>query len=372
MAFLQFLNGTRDQQYEELHATASNFLGAAAEGNQIQLEDPGISPQHCQIYPSDGKYWLKDLGHGSTVIKMRRIGPNNPPDTVPLEPGTVFILGQTYVKFWAEKPAGGAGGGGGADPAALAAAQEQVSKLEAELEAARASEGQAGELQQQLDAAKQEAEEAQQRAQSLEEQLEAAKQEASETKQELAAAQGELAEAKQAAEQAQQEAEQAVEQAKQEAEQAVEQAKQEAERAVEEAKQAAEAERAESESALDAARAALSGLQAYSEVRQRDSLRSALEPSDLQAILEALAPSQALRDRLEQAVEAEVTREVLRRSEGPVVPLRGLRLAESERDLEAEIRAVKRHAEQVACARDLGLGDLEPDELQRLLTMARD
>ena len=225
MAFLQFLNGTRDQQYEELHATASNFLGAAAEGNQIQLEDPGISPQHCQIYPSDGKYWLKDLGHGSTVIKMRRIGPNNPPDTVPLEPGTVFILGQTYVKFWAEKPAGGAGGGGGADPAALAAAQEQVSKLEAELEAARASEGQAGELQQQLDAAKQEAEEAQQRAQSLEEQLEAAKQEASETKQELAAAQGELAEAKQAAEQAQQEAEQAVEQAKQEAEQAVEQAK---------------------------------------------------------------------------------------------------------------------------------------------------
>lgn len=372
MAFLQFLNGSRDQQFEELHATASNFLGSAAEGNQIQLEDPGISPQHCQIYPSDGKYWLKDLGHGSTVIKMRRIGPNNPPDTVPLEPGAVFILGQTYVKFWAEKPAGGTGGGGGADPAALTAAQEKVSALEAELEAAKASGDQAGELQQQLDAAQQEAEQAQQKAQSLEEQLSAAQQEASETKEQLESAQGELAEAKQAAEQAKQEGEQAAEQAKQDAETAIAEAKQEAEQAVEQAKQEAQQAAAESESALDAARAALSGLEAYAEVRQRDSLESALEPSDLQSILEALAPSQALRDRLEQAVEAEVTREVLRRSEGPVVPLRGLRLAASDRDLEAEIRAVKRHAEQVACARDLGLGDLEPDELQRLLTMARD
>lgn len=365
MAFLQFLSGSRDQQFEELHATASNFLGAAAEGNQIQLEDPGISPQHCQIYPSDGKYWLKDLGHGSTVIKMRRIGPNNPPDTVPLEPGAVFILGQTYVKFWAEKPAGGGEGGGGADPAALSAAQERVSALEAELEAAQASEGQVGELQQQLDAAKQAHEGTQQQLSALEEQLAEAQREAGETKQQLE-------EAQLAQQESEQEAKQAAEQAKQEAERALEEAKQEAERAIEEAKQEAERAASESEAALDAARAALSGLEAYAQVRQRDSLQIALEPGDLQAILEAIAPSQALRDRLEQAVEAEVTREVLRRSEGPVVPLRGLRLAESERDLEAEVRAVKRHAEQVACARDLGLGELEPDELQRLLTLARD
>ena len=110
MPFLQFLNGSRDQAVEELHASASLILGSGADA-QIQCSDTGVSPQHCQVYPADGKYWLRDLGAGSTVFKMRRIGPSNPPEIVPIMPGEVFILGTTYVKFWAERPPAGGGGG---------------------------------------------------------------------------------------------------------------------------------------------------------------------------------------------------------------------------------------------------------------------
>jgi hypothetical protein len=61
----------------------------------------------------------------------------------------------------------------------------------------------------------------------------------------------------------------------------------------------------------------------------------------------------------------------LRRLEGPVVPLRGFRIPGSDRDLESEVRAIRHKGEQVSAARDAGLADLEADELERLLTLAR-
>jgi DNA repair exonuclease SbcCD ATPase subunit len=414
MPFLQFLSGNRDQDVEELHATHSTYIGSGDEV-QIKLADSGVQPQHCQLYPDpsgSGRYWIKGLGQGSTVIKMRRIGPSNPPDTVQLDTGEVFILGQTYVKFWPEKPpsGGGGGGGGGADPAALAQAQKELSAAKSELESLRAGSGRAGELEAELATSKQETESAKQETESAKQETESAKRETESAKRETESAKQETESAKRETESAQQETESAkqetesakqetntereaheatrqeLESAKQATEAAqgelmsertrlegeVEAAKAEAERVVSEAQEAATKERAELDAALETTRSALSGLETAAAARDHDRLAAAAKgSSDLGAILDALQVSDALRSRVDQAVAAEVDREVIRRSAGSVVPLRGLSLPGSTRDLEAEVRAVRRHAEQVKQARDLGLADLADEELQRLLTLAR-
>jgi DNA-binding GntR family transcriptional regulator len=74
---------------------------------------------------------------------------------------------------------------------------------------------------------------------------------------------------------------------------------------------------------------------------------------------------------LKSAVAGDVEREVLRRLEGPVVPLRGFRVSGCDRDLESEIRALRLRGEQVAAAREVALADLEPEEVERLLALAR-
>ena len=78
----------------------------------------------------------------------------------------------------------------------------------------------------------------------------------------------------------------------------------------------------------------------------------------------------AARQRVEAAVAAEVEREVLRRTAGPVIPLRGLRLGDG-RDLEAEVRAIRQRGERADGAKQLGLHELGAEELERLLEMAR-
>ena len=101
MAHLQFLSGSRDQELVELHDTASLLLGRGSEVH-IPLEDDGIAPRHCLLYPAQGSIWLQDLGEGTTIYGLQRLKG----DTVRLRDREVFILGEVYVKFWASRPEG--------------------------------------------------------------------------------------------------------------------------------------------------------------------------------------------------------------------------------------------------------------------------
>lgn len=369
MPFLQFLSGARDQAFDELLASGSMVIGSGPEA-QIQCSDTGVSPAHCQVYLADGKWWLADMGAGSTVMQMRRLGASGTPGTVPLAPGTVFIVGGTYVKFWAERPPEGGGGGGGGDPAALEAAQGEAAQAKTELES---SQSQLRTAQAELESTKAggaDAASALQNAQGDVEaskadldacrgELETAKGETETARSELAAAQGEIATAK---------TEQEAAQASHETE--LQAAKEAAEQAASEAEATSAASRAEVESALAASRGALEGLQAEIEAGPTDSLAAAAD-SDLQAILETLGLDDGLRRRLETAIAAEADREALRRVEGPVVPLRGLRVPGLDLDLEGALRRVKARNEQVALVRELGLDGLDESEVSRLMELAR-
>lgn len=339
MPFLQFLNGSRDQEFEELNPGASLVLGSGAEAH-MRNGDPGIEGKHCTVYPAQGKFWLQDMGAGSTVFKMKRLAAT----TEGLQQGDVFIAGSTYIKFWDNKPAGG--GGGGADPAALESAQTELAGLKAELEQLKGAGAGREEEVKQLEGSLAEAKAAQE---SIQQELETTKQELETTKQ------------------AQQEAQDRASQLEQD----VATARAESESAVSQAKEEAQQEREEIESALEASRAALEAMKAEQAAGSRDRLQAAAAPSDLAQAIEALALPDPIRLRLEAAVNAEIDREVLRRSAGPVVPLRGFRLSNNDRDVESEIRAIRRRGEQVEAARKLGLGDLESGELERLLEMAR-
>lgn len=133
MSFLQFVTGSRSQEFVELNPTASLIVGSSSSAH-IQLHDPDVQQQHCRIYPAQGAFWLQDLGQGFTILNMKRLSN----ETEGLRANDVFIVGRTFIKFWAEKPPA-TGGGGGADPAELETARRRVSQLEAELEQARAS-----------------------------------------------------------------------------------------------------------------------------------------------------------------------------------------------------------------------------------------
>lgn len=352
MPFLQFFSGAKDQEIVEISAGGGTVIGSNAEA-QVQCTDAGVMSNHCQVYQGDGKWWLRDGGSGSTVMQMRRIGANNPPEIVPLTPGEVFIIGQTYIKFWEEKPAGG---GGGADPAALEAAQAESAEARQELETLKAefelikvsgadavialesAQGELAKAQGEIEAAKAE--------------LETAQSELETSKSEVESAKGELLGAE----------------ATHEA--TLQAAKDEAARAAEESAAAATAERAEVEAALAASRGALEGLQSELAAGPSDSLAAAAD-SDLHAILETLGLSDEVRRRLAVAIAAEADREALRRVEGPVVPLRGLRVPGLDVDVETALRRVRARNQQLGQVRELGLDGLEASELERLLELAR-
>jgi len=359
MPFLQFFSGGRDQELIELGAAGGTVIGNNPEA-QVQCNDAGVMANHCQVYQGDGKWWLRDGGSGSTVMQMRRIGPNNPPEIVPLTPGEVFIVGQTYIKFWMDKPPAS---GGGADPAALEAAQAEVTKaqeeqakVQAELDSLKTSSADAVSA---LETAQGELAKAQGEVESLRSELEAAKSEHEATRGELESAQGEADAAKAEAE------------AAKDAHQAeLQSAKDEASKLAEEAAEAARAERAEVEEALAASRGALEGIRAELDSAPSDPLAAAAD-SDLHAILDSLGLDDGLRRRLAVAIAAEADREALRRVEGPVVPLRGLRVPGLDVDLEGALRRVRARNEQLARVRELGLDSLEESELERLLELAR-
>jgi DNA repair exonuclease SbcCD ATPase subunit len=350
--------------------------------SHIRVDDPGIEPRHCQVYPAQGSFWLQNFAT-ATVIDMARINPN---ETRQLVNKGVFIIGQTYVKFWSEKPAGGSDGGGsasgGADPAALAEAQRELEQARAELEQLKQAGSQSGRLQEQLDEQRRATESAQGELKALEDKLEAATKEADELRQGKEQAEGKVsqaeaeltqAKAKAAADvtQAKEEAQQQVDAAKQEAEQAAEQAKSEAAAELEQEKQRLADEQAEAQRALEATQAALEVLRDRAEARGRDPFQALGAPSEIGEALQALDVPEALRQRLQDAVSAEIDREVIRRSAGPVVPVRGLRVPGSDMDLEATILAAREAATQAKLARELGLHELDEAALDELLAKAR-
>lgn len=364
--FLQFLNGSRDQQVEELNPAASLVIGSGDDAH-IRVADAGIEGRHCQVYPAQGAFWLQDLGAGNTILHMKRLKGT----TERLEAGDIFILGQTFVKFWAERPA--AGGGAASAPAGGGAALEAA---KAELQTARAR---ADELEAQLAQAKKDAQAAAEEASRVQGEVEreraareAAEQERASLAQEKDALAQRLKDLEADVERARADAEAQVARAREEAEAQVTAARAEAEAELARGREALEREQAEGKAALEAARAELAALRAEQEARGRDRLAALLDGhGDLAAWVEALGLDHAARLRLEAALEDAITREALRRVVGPVVPLRDLRVPGCDRDLEAELGAVRRKGEHVAAARSLGLHHLDASELDRLLEAAR-
>lgn len=388
MACLQFLSGARDQEVQELSEAGALTVGSAA-GAHIPIRDPGVAEQHCKIYSAQGGWWLQNL-NPDTVLGKARVPPN---EIRQLPDRTVFIVGSVFVKFWSKRPpaggpsgsgavAGGAGSGTGVDPAALEQLKKELADARSELERNRAQGGQADSARREADEQRRAAESAQLQARELEGKLaELKKQLAAESKaREEAegkrhALEGELTRARAEAEskvsEAERKAKEEVEREKRAAEARAEEAQKAAEGELSKAREALQREQEELRAALAADRAACEALRAREEALNHDRLAALRQGSDLARALEALELPEALRRRLEAAIAAEVDREALRRVSGPVVPLRGLRLPGSDRDIESELRAARRQSEQAELARRLGLHELEPAELERLLEAAR-
>lgn len=365
--FLQFLNGSRDQQVEALNPAASLVIGSGDDAH-IRVTDPGIEGKHCQVYPAQGAFWLQDLGAGNTILHMKRLKTT----TEGLKGGDIFIVGQTFVKFWTERPAVG-GGAPAAAPAGGGAALEAAKK---ELQAAKA---QAESLEGELARARKEAQDAADEAsraqgdvereragrEDAERQRDAVAQEKERLDERVKELEGEV-------ERARADAEAQASKAKEDAEAQVAAARADAEAELARGREALEREQAEGKAALEATRAELEALRVEKQAWSRDRLAALTAGTgDLAAWVEALGLDHAARVRLEAALEDAVTREALRRAAGPVVPLRGLRVPGCDRDLEAELGAARRSAEHAATARSLGLHDLDASELERLLEAAR-
>jgi len=368
VAWIQFLSGGRDQQLQELNPKASLTLGSGdPPGVHIQCKDPGIQPEHCRIYPSpDGSaFWLQNLSP-DTILNMQRLQPNK---THQLADRAVFIVGRTFVKFWLQKPAtgleGAGGGGGGADTSAVEAELKQAKD---ELEKLRSSGASGQELDEQrraTEAAQAEVKELEGKLADVKKELEAAQKAKEEAEGARHTAESELTQAKA-------KAESDLEAARKEAEEAKAQASREAESELEAAKAGLAKEKEELEGSLEATRTALEALREEQSAAGGDPIADlAGSLDDLHAALDALELPDAARRQLMAVVRSEIDREVIRRAEGPVVPVRGLRVPGSGRDLEAELLSVKERGAQVDAARDLDLADLGSEELDRLLELAR-
>lgn len=349
MPSLQFVSGARDQAVEPLVEGAALTIGSGPDAH-IKLNDPGIEAAHCQVYPAEGAYWLRDLGSGQTIFKFKRLANN----AAGLAPGDVFMIGSTFVKFWQDGPPSA-----GAAPAAAADSGElDAARQEAEAARARVGEleGKVTQLEQELEAAKSEGGG---KLAELEERASAAEAKLAETEARASEAEGKIADAEARASEAEgkvADAEAKVAEAQQEAEEKVAAEKVAAAAKIAEAETAADAKVAaaeeqvaarvaEAEEALQATRAAFEALQAKLGEAPADDDGEAPPSDDLASALEALTVPDAVRERL-----------------GGAAAERATALAES---------AIRRRYAQVDTARKLGLAALDPKALEQLLEAAR-
>ena len=91
-------------------------LGRSAEGNDLQINDPSISGNHCRYIPQNGQWVLQDLGStNGTFVNGTQIPPA--PQAVLVSNGDKIKMGDILADFVCSAPA--------AKPAAAAPAQQQ-------------------------------------------------------------------------------------------------------------------------------------------------------------------------------------------------------------------------------------------------------
>lgn len=373
MAQIQFLNGMRDGDVQDLVEEASLSLGQA-EGQFIQIKDQGVEPEHALLYSVKGQFYVMlqpSAPAAKVFLNFKPVGAT----AAAVSDKDILMFGRTLVKFWLRQAPAAGGGGGGPTMAPAAAdprvarerdeAKARVADLEKQLAAANTG---ASGAQSALDAARREATDAKGQLEARKRELDAATKEKDSLGKELAAlktkAEGlesDLSSARNEAEEAKKhgtELEASLEAEKKRASDL------EAEVA------AAKPALAQKESEVEALRKATEELQAADARAKRDRRATLREGSDVAKAVEALSVPDSVRDRLAAAVRDEVDREVLSR-QGQVVPLRGLRCPACDLDLESELGRLKTRRKQADALRAIGVDGLTADDLKALVEKAR-
>jgi predicted nucleic acid-binding Zn-ribbon protein len=356
VAQLQFLNGSRDSETQDLPEEAGLTLGAQ-DGSYILVKDQAVEPKHATVYSVKGQFYVRpESTNAKCFVNFRPL----PAEGSAISDKDIVMFGRTLAKFWrTAAPSGGGGAaiGGGADPRVAKERDElkvQVQSLQLQIKQATAGASEAAQAQ--VDAVKREKDELarkleQSTAQSRRD-VDAAKQEGDRKAQDAEKARdaekkakealdGQLADAKKRADGAEAEL----------------------------GKLKPEVEKKEKEAA--ALRKSLEAFQTTEARAKRDRLSALRAGSDVAQAVAALALPDALRDRLVAALRDEVDREVLSRAEGPVVPLRGLRCPGCDADLENELGSLKRRRQKTDALKALGVSGLSAEDAKALVSKAR-
>jgi predicted nucleic acid-binding Zn-ribbon protein len=360
------LNGVRDAEVQDLPEEAGLLLGSQA-GSYILVSDQAVEARHATVYSVKGQFYVRPEGAAAKCfVNFRPV-----PDVgTAISDRDIVMFGRTLCKFWrAQAPVAGPAP---AAPAAAAAPdpkvakerdelKDKVAKLEQQLKDSTA--GASAAAQSQLDAAMREKNDLkgqleQSKKQSRTE-LDQAKEEADKRVADVTKERDDLKTAKEDLEKSSGQLSKDVEEAKKRATDAEAEA----------AKVKPDLEQKEKE--LEAARKALEAFQTAEAQSKRDRRSALRDGSDLKKAASALALPDALQGRLLAALRDEIDREVLTRSEGPVVPLRGLHCPGCDLDLEKELSPLKGHRMKVEALKALGIAGLSADDASALIAKAR-
>lgn len=380
MAQIQFLNGLRDGDVQDLVEEASLSLGQA-EGQLIQVKDQGVEAEHALLYSVKGQFYVMVQPTSPAAKVFLNFKPIGPTATAVADK-EISMFGRTLAKFWLKQAPSGGGGGAGVTMAAPAAdprvarerdeARTRVAELEKQL--AAASTGASG-TQASLDAARREKDDVAKQLEARKKELESAGKDKDSLGKEVAALKKDKKDLETRAEGLDRD----LEKTKSERDDSNKRADAVSSDLDAEKKRASELETelaatkpalAQKDGELEALRKATRELESADARAKRDCRAALREGSDLAKALEALAVPDALRDRIAAAARDEVDREVLSR-QGPVVPLRGLRCPGCDADLDAELGQLKARRRQTDALRTIGLGEITPDDLKALVERAR-
>jgi Ca-activated chloride channel family protein len=74
--------------------------------SQVRVEGRGVAREHCTIVGQDGKFYVKDLGGGSsTLVNGKPLA-----GSIPLSPGDLLRVGEVELRYEEEGDKGGGGG----------------------------------------------------------------------------------------------------------------------------------------------------------------------------------------------------------------------------------------------------------------------
>jgi predicted nucleic acid-binding Zn-ribbon protein len=389
VAQIQFLNGARDAEVQDLVEEAGLNLGSA-DGSYITVKDAAIDPRHAVIYSVKGQFYVKpESANAKCFVNFRPV----PLEGQGIADRDILMFGRTLAKFWrAQAPAGAMGGAtlgvGGGDSAKLTKerddARAQVADLQQKLQ--QASSGASAAATAQIDALKRDKDAVSKEKDALAREKDAVSKEKDDLAKQLDGARQAAKRDLDAANQAKADVERARDDAQAKLKTVTDE-RDAAKKAEEKTREDLDAERKRAEAAeqeaqkakpelekkdqeLEAVRKALDALRASEEVAKRDRRAAIREGSDLGKILGALAVPESLRDRIAAALQDEVDRAVIGR-DGATVPLRGLRCPGCDADLESELSTVKAMRRQAEALRALGAAALSADEVRSLVERVR-